>query len=167
MADARAVAELGRAARSAAGLRRRQPLRLMLAVTADPRRRARLAGLADLVARECNVKELRVLDPGDGSGDGPGDARPGTQRVADGGWEVVLDTAVTPELDLEGRARDLVRRIQRLRKDRDLAVTARIDVTFPHDEARVVAALGSWISEQTLARSLSPGADLDLAIARG
>ncbi|HEX3923400.1 MAG TPA: isoleucine--tRNA ligase [Streptosporangiaceae bacterium] len=170
MADARAVAELGRAARSTAGLRRRQPLRLMLAVTADPGRRARLAGLAGLVARECNVKELRVLGPGDGGpgpGDGPGDARAGAQRVAEGGWEVVLDTAVTPELDLEGRARDLVRRIQRLRKDRDLAVTAHIDVTFPHDEARVVAALGPWISEQTLARSLSPGADLDLAVARG
>jgi isoleucyl-tRNA synthetase len=159
MADARAVAELGRAARSAAGLRRRQPLALMLAVTADPGRRARLTGLAGLVARECNVKELRVL--------GPGAARPEGQRAAGPGWEVVLDTALTPELELEGRARDLVRQIQRLRKDRGLVVSARIDVTFPGGEAGVVAAHGPWISEQTLARSLSPGAGLDLAIARG
>jgi isoleucyl-tRNA synthetase len=154
MEDARRVAELGRAARSSAGIRRRQPLRTMLAAHPDPARRDRLAGLADLVARECNVKELRVLaEPGPG------------EPAAGDGWAVALDTTMTPELDLEGRARDLVRQIQRLRKDRDLAVTARIDVTYPEDEAAVVTALGTWIGQQTLARSLAPGAGLDLAVA--
>lgn len=86
------------------------------------------------------------------------------ELVTGDGWAVTLDTTITPELDLEGRARHLVRQIQRLRKDRDLAVTARIDVTYPEDEAAVVAALGTWISQQTLARSLSPGAALDLAV---
>ena len=153
MEDARRVAELGRAARSSAGIRRRQPLRVMLAAHAEAGRRERVAGLADLVARECNVKEFRVL------------AEPGTGDLVTGdGWAVTLDTTITPELDLEGRARDLVRQIQRLRKDRDLAVTARIDVTYPADEAAVVAALGSWVSQQTLARSLSPGSVLDLAV---
>ena len=154
MEDARRVAELGRAARSAAGIRRRQPLLTMLAAHPDPARRDRLAGLAGLVARECNVKELRVLaEPGPG------------EPAAGDGWALTLDTTITPELDLEGRARDLVRQIQRLRKDRDLAVTARIDVTYPEDEAAVVTALGTWIGQQTLARSLAPGAGLDLAVA--
>ena len=44
-------------------------------------------------------------------------------------------------------------------------MTARIDVVFPEDDAPVVAALGSWIGQQTLARSLSPGGELDLAVA--
>ncbi|HTS97740.1 MAG TPA: isoleucine--tRNA ligase [Streptosporangiaceae bacterium] len=172
MDDARQVTELGRAARSAAGIRRRQPLPVMLAASADARRRDRLAGLADLVARECNVKELRVA--GRSGESGPGEVAAGSggavvaggawEVVAAGGWEVALDTAVTPELGLEGRARDLVRRIQRLRKERDLAVTARIDVTVPADEAEVVTALGSWVAEQTLARSLTPGPGLDLAV---
>jgi isoleucyl-tRNA synthetase len=157
MDDARQVTELGRTARAAAGIRRRQPLRVMLAVCPDGGRRGRLAYFADLVARECNVKELRIL--------GQRAELPAAQAAAAGGWEVALDTTVTPELELEGRARDLVRRIQRLRKDRDLAVTARIDVVFPEDEAPVVAALGSWIGQQTLARSLSPGGELDLAVA--
>jgi hypothetical protein len=134
-------------------IRRRQPLRVMLAAHAEAGRRERVAGLADLVARECNVKEFRVL------------AEPGAGDLVTGdGWAVTLDTTITPELDLEGRARDLVRQIQRLRKDRDLAVTARIDVTYPAGEAAVVAALGTWVSQQTLARSLSPGPVLDLAV---
>jgi isoleucyl-tRNA synthetase len=153
MEDARRVAELGRAARASAGIRRRQPLRIMRAAHPDAGRRECVAGLADLVARECNVKEFRVV------------TEPGAGEVVTGdGWTVALDTTITPALDLEGRARDLVRQIQRLRKDRDLAVTARIDVTYPEGEAAVVAALGTWISQQTLARSLTPGAVLDLAV---
>ena len=39
---------------------------------------------------------------------------------------VVLDTAVTPELELEGRARDLIRQIQQARRDAGLDVSDRI-----------------------------------------
>ncbi len=39
---------------------------------------------------------------------------------------VVLDTTVTPELEAEGAARDLIRSVQQKRKDRDLDVTDRI-----------------------------------------
>ena len=39
---------------------------------------------------------------------------------------VVVDTTVTPELEAEGAARDLIRSVQQKRKDRDLDVTDRI-----------------------------------------
>lgn len=39
---------------------------------------------------------------------------------------VVLDVDVTPELEAEGLARDLVRLVQQLRKDRELSVTDRV-----------------------------------------
>ena len=39
---------------------------------------------------------------------------------------VILDTEVTPELEAEGSARDLIRLIQQSRKDADLEVTDRI-----------------------------------------
>ncbi len=42
---------------------------------------------------------------------------------------VVLDTSMTPELESEGLARDLIRHIQQARKDADLNVTDRIDVS--------------------------------------
>jgi len=41
---------------------------------------------------------------------------------------VVLDTHVTPELEAEGLARDLIRTIQQARKDADLEVTERVEV---------------------------------------
>jgi len=41
---------------------------------------------------------------------------------------VVLDMEVTPELEAEGAARDLIRTIQQARKDADLEVTDRIEV---------------------------------------
>ena len=42
------------------------------------------------------------------------------------GGFVVLDTAVTPELEAEGAARDLVRAVQQARKDAGLQVSDRI-----------------------------------------
>ena len=39
---------------------------------------------------------------------------------------VVLDVDVTPELEPEGQARDLIRLVQQARRDADLAVTDRI-----------------------------------------
>ncbi|OGJ73307.1 hypothetical protein A3G69_03410, partial [Candidatus Peribacteria bacterium RIFCSPLOWO2_12_FULL_53_10] len=50
----------------------------------------------------------------------------GTDVAADGGIVVSLDTRITPELEVEGLARDLIREIQKLRKDSGLAFTDRI-----------------------------------------
>lgn len=70
---------------------------------------------------------------------------------------VVLDIAVSEELAVEGRARDLVREIQRLRRNADLDVTDRITVelTGGPEIEQVVAAHGEWIAEQVLATHLA------------
>ena len=54
-------------------------------------------------------------------------------RVVDLGLVAALDTTVTPELEAEGLARDLVRLVQQTRKDLDLAITDRIalDLALP------------------------------------
>ena len=41
---------------------------------------------------------------------------------------IVLDVDLTPELEQEGRARDLIRLVQQARRDADLAVTDRIEL---------------------------------------
>ncbi|GAB2737512.1 isoleucine--tRNA ligase [Sinomonas soli] len=56
-----------------------------------------------------------------------------------GGGFVVLDTGLTPELEAEGLARDLVRVIQQARKDADLAVGDRIRASVTA-KAHVIAA---------------------------
>lgn len=65
---------------------------------------------------------------------------------------VVLDTTVTPELEAEGIARDLVRMIQQARKDADLNVSDRIrlHVDAPEAIAKAMATWKGYVNEQTL-----------------
>ena len=72
-----------------------------------------------------------------------------------GGGFVVLDTAVTPELEAEGVARDLVRTVQQARRDADLDVSDRIDLVVSADAAVADAARthAGLIERETLATS--------------
>jgi isoleucyl-tRNA synthetase len=56
-----------------------------------------------------------------------------TATLGGGRGVVVLDTAVTPELEAEGRARDLVRQVQQARRAAELAVSDRIVLTVTAD----------------------------------
>ncbi|MCW2738930.1 isoleucine--tRNA ligase [Nocardioides sp.] len=73
------------------------------------------------------------------------------------GGFVVLDTAVTPELEAEGTARDLVRAVQQARKDAGLQVSDRIALTVSGPAATLDAARAheALIAEETLATSVS------------
>lgn len=64
---------------------------------------------------------------------------PGWMTANKGNLTVALDITVTPELEKEGHARELVNRIQRLRKESGLEVTDRIQVKIAdHDLIRPV-----------------------------
>jgi isoleucyl-tRNA synthetase len=86
---------------------------------------------------------------------------------------VVLNVDLTPELEVEGQARDLVRMVQQVRRDRDLAVTDRIHLRIRGDErlATVVRTHEKFIATETLAVTLdvddsgtdAPDIDLDVA----
>jgi isoleucyl-tRNA synthetase len=69
---------------------------------------------------------------------------------------VVLDARLTPELEREGLARDLVRMLQQARKDAGLEVSDRIRATVVAAPAvrEALAAHRSFIAEQVLATSL-------------
>ncbi|MDX1974976.1 MAG: isoleucine--tRNA ligase [Rickettsiales bacterium] len=68
---------------------------------------------------------------------------------------VILDTNVTPELEAEGIARDLVRMIQQARKDANFNVSDRIALALNASDKILTAAKAhaDYISEQTLAKS--------------
>lgn len=72
---------------------------------------------------------------------------------------VVLDLNVTPELEREGIARDVVRSIQQARKDADLHISDRISLVLQGSQAvaDAVKAHEGYISEQTLADSIQLG----------
>jgi isoleucyl-tRNA synthetase len=75
--------------------------------------------------------------------------------LGDGGF-VVLDTAVTPELEAEGLARDVIRAVQQARKDAGLDVSDRITLTVVGDPAAVEAVTThrELIASETLATTL-------------
>ena len=67
---------------------------------------------------------------------------------------VTLDTNVTDELRREGMARDFVRLVQTLRKDKDFNISDRIELCYNTDNQELAKALEenkSYIAEQVLA----------------
>jgi isoleucyl-tRNA synthetase len=72
---------------------------------------------------------------------------------------VALDTTLSEALVREGWARDLVSRLQNLRKEAGLEVTDRIAVTYQLPAAAVAAVreFAPYIGSETLAVSLEPG----------
>ena len=79
--------------------------------------------------------------------------RAGFAVAEDGGYLVAVTTALTQELEREGHARELVRRIQQLRKDSDLEINDRIRLTLP--ETPLVASLLSAHRDYIVAETLT------------
>ncbi|MCB9591359.1 MAG: isoleucine--tRNA ligase [Sandaracinaceae bacterium] len=80
--------------------------------------------------------------------------------ASDRGRVVVLDTRITDELRRAGLAREVVNRVQRARKDADLAFEARITLRYEADGelAAAMAEHAGYISTQVLASTLEAGA---------
>ncbi|NNJ25729.1 class I tRNA ligase family protein [Alienimonas chondri] len=76
------------------------------------------------------------------------------------GVTVALSTVITPELKVEGLARDFVRMVQEARKGAGLELSDRIVVTYDASDAARTAAVEAWddyIRGETLADALEPG----------
>jgi len=90
---------------------------------------------------------------------------PGWLVATEGKLTVALDITVTEELRREGIARELVNRIQNLRKESGFEVTDRIRVVIERHEALTgaVESFGDYIAAQTLALSVALADSLDEA----
>ena len=86
---------------------------------------------------------------------------PGWLVANEGTLTIALDITVTEELRLEGTARELINRIQNLRKQSGYEVSDRIRVLLPEDEelARVLGRYGSYIAREVQAVSIDQRAD--------
>ena len=81
---------------------------------------------------------------------------PGWLVANEGTLTIALDITVTDELRLEGTARELINRIQNLRKQSGFEVSDRIRVLLPEDEelANVLTLYGSYIAREVQAVSI-------------
>jgi isoleucyl-tRNA synthetase len=85
--------------------------------------------------------------------------REGLSVQTEGTLTVALDTTLTDELRDEGFAREMINKIQFMRKAADFDVVDRIRVTYEAGP-RLKAALkrhASWVAKETLAESLAEG----------
>jgi len=211
MRAARRVVELGRAARSSAGVKTRTPLpRLIVVFDANDRDHGALDGdseLGEIVKDELNVKALEVRDAAEGLvketvkpdlkvlgpklgkdlprvrqalAEGRYERRDGTIEVEgfelsdaevlvshegasghavgrDAGATVALETKVTPELELEGLARELAHHLNNLRKEAGLEISDRIALRYEGPISRAFERYGNFIAQEALATKISQG----------
>ena len=131
MEDLRAAVEAGLNLREQAGIKVRQPLAAVSVTLANLD-----DDLVEILKDELNVKKVNLAAP-----------------------ETLLDTNLTPELVVEGIARELVRSIQIMRKDQGFEVQDRIMVEWEsaaEDVSRAFADWGDYIQAETLADQLAP-----------
>jgi len=213
----REIVSLGRAARSDAKLKVRQPLAKVEVILSDATHRAALESHASLIAEELNVKvvefaaradqyvnytvlpDLKKLGPKLGkqlpavkkalSETDPAkllnelekngkvafptpagevwldredivvrlESKPGWAAAHGPVAVVVLSTEITPELALEGTAREVVHAIQSRRKDLSCEYTSRIEVGIVTDSAELqqaVTQFADYVMGETLAVSV-------------
>lgn len=81
---------------------------------------------------------------------------PGWQVSSDGDLTVALDVTVTPGLRNEGMARELVNRIQNIRKDSKFEITDRVRVELQDvpDVREALAGFGQYLADQVLANEV-------------
>ena len=92
---------------------------------------------------------------------------PGWLVATEGSLTLALDITVTDDLKKEGIARELINRIQNLRKDSGFDVTDKINVKIfadgedGADIADALCAFGDYVASQTLAKTVEAGALAD------
>ena len=168
------IASMGRGARSHAGIKVRQPLSRVAVRNRTPDEKDYIALVRDQVLEELNIKELVELDEASDvwqqAQQAAGAESEATVQLdnyvvaLEGGYAVAVDITVTPELAEEGLARELVHRIQNLRRAADFEVTDRIITYYqaPEEIARVMSGtFGDYIRQETLSEELVAGAPQD------
>ncbi len=164
------VASMGRGARSKAGRKVRQPLANVAIKTRTAAEREYIQQVRHQILEELNIKDIQVLE----------DHSPLIQQVRhqageeteailsvdqytaalEGGYIVAVDGTITPELAEEGLAREVVHRIQNMRRSANFDVTDRI-VTFyqgPDEFTQVMQGdFSGYIQEETLSEELVDG----------
>jgi len=144
------VCSLGRAARSQAGIKVRQPLVKLLVKVGSASQQRGLQQLSSQVLEEVNVKELVIV------AEMPAGELP---AITEGDLAVMLDTEITPELALEGISREIVHRLQMMRRSAGFDITDHI-ITYYQGDAyvgQVMEAFAGYIKQETLSRQLVQG----------
>jgi isoleucyl-tRNA synthetase len=144
------VCSLGRAARSQAGIKVRQPLAHVLIGGVNAKERKSLERLRPQILEELNVKELVFAD---------GINKPGYIASSEGNCTVAVPTEIPPELLAEGLAREIVHRLQTMRRSAGFDIADHIVTYYQGGDyiRQVMADFADYIKQETLSRQLIEG----------
>jgi isoleucyl-tRNA synthetase len=140
MEKTREIVEMGLAERDKAGIKVRQVLSKIEVYTDDMPEE-----YLSLISEELNVKKVEIKD-------GKGELK------------VILDTEISPELQLEGAKRELIRFINLLRKEEGLSISDQADVVIASSDSFVEEVLAKFeedIEKETLSSSIVLQKDID------
>ena len=180
------ISRMGRGARSKAGVKVRQPLRNVLVMPRSPDERDHIMQVRGQILDELNIKELQIsndpltdvghrkgveetaelllfrsaLNPDSGAPRSEVSVHLDPYWVSlEGGYMVAVDTTITPELADEGLARELVHRIQNLRRSAGFEITDRINTYYqgPQRVGEVMQKYADYIRQETLSDELVDG----------
>ncbi|KKS42279.1 MAG: Isoleucine-tRNA ligase [Candidatus Gottesmanbacteria bacterium GW2011_GWB1_43_11] len=136
----RQIVEKAHAQRKAAQIKVRQPLSELRITNYELRIENELL---EIIKEEVNVKKILVVQ---GKGE----------------LEVTLDTELTDELKIEGKARELIRLIQDLRKEKGLGVSEKVKIQLTKTYADLPQDLLADVKRKTLVESVVWGDKLEL-----
>jgi len=145
------VCSLGRAARAKAGIKVRQPLaKAVIGVNSEGEKRY-LTRLSNQIVDELNVKELEFCSDPEGFVN-----RNDFALAMEGDHWVAVMTELSPELEAEGLAREIVRRLQTMRRSAGLEVTDSIITYYQGDDPvrEVIERFAHYIKQETLSKEL-------------
>ena len=137
----REIADMGRAIRSRAGVKIRYPLGRAI-VVCDENVEKKISPLMGLVKEEINVKSVEFSR----------DTAEYSKEIEKGDYlieesekiKLIMDVRLTPELFAEGFSREIVRRIQSMRKELNLDIEDRINTQIAVDEEKIEP-LSKWL----------------------
>ena len=147
------ISSLGRAARSKAGIKVRQPLAVNYVSLSSISERQALERVKPEILEELNIKDLQVID------DVARLEEEGYVTSSEGGYSVAVPTAISAELLAEGLAREIVHRLQTMRRSAGFDIADHI-VTYYQGGSyvrQVVSAFAGYIKQETLSRELVEG----------
>ncbi len=147
------IASLGRAARARAGIKVRQPLLKAIIGGLSEEERKSITRLADDIVGEINVKDIEF------SGELEPQGLPGDVVSRDAQYWVAVDTTLSPALIGEGISREIVRRVQNMRRTAALDIADHIIIYYQCGEqlGRVMLDFADYIQQETLSRELVNG----------
>jgi isoleucyl-tRNA synthetase len=147
------VCSLGRAARSQANVKVRQPLGQAIVKVASVRDRDGLIRITPQILEELNVKTLAFADKTEELN------MPEFCVSTEGEVSVAIPNKVSPELAEEGLAREIVHRLQTMRKTAGFEIADYIVTYYQGDDyvKQVMSNYADYVKLETLSRSLIEG----------